>query len=263
MKNIMGLYAWAKQYNKPINRVLLVALLIFDVYLGMAIYRPDELTRALNSWEKNITKVATRVTIPNPTPNIMIADGDSPATPKLPSVAPKNSATPVPSSSTTPTQTSNPTSSNTPANSANPSSTPTPTPAPTTLATPTPTPTATPIPTPTPTPTPTATPAQNLSSSVYITGWIYANNQQIKAEQNPVKVINSQNNETIATGETGNDGKSPTWQIPANTPITIILYPKSGMLGCGESWSFTTQGNGNLETHDLSIQSGRTPCITL
>lgn len=153
-------------------------------------------------------------------------------------------------SSATPSPTAN--------NSDDQVSSPTPTPIPSATPTPTPTPT----PSNTPTPLPSSTPEQ-VTSPVYITGYVYANNQQLIAEQYPVKVINQQSGETMFSGETGNDGKSPTWLVPANTAISVYLYPKQGFGGCGDVWSFTTGNLGTMESQNLSIQADRDPCITL
>lgn len=239
----MGLVGWFKLHSKAVNRYILLGLVIFDSYLLGLIYQPTEMAKIANDWQEQVEIVTGSLDNPAASP--------SKALPKL-------TPSPTPSPVTTtidPSPTIAP--SSTPTSTA--STTPTPTPVQSSI--PTPTPSSTPAPTPTPTVTPTPTPA--VTSLVYITGYVYANNQQLIAEQYPVKVVNTQTNEVIATGETNNEGKSPTWNIPAGTSIRVTLYPKPGFQGCGDEWNLTIGTLGTMETHNLSIQGNRTPCITL
>lgn len=241
----MGLVDWFKLHSKAVNRYILLGLVIFDSYLLGLIYQPTEMAKIANDWREQLEIVADPLDSPSASP--------SKALPKL-------SPSPTPSPVTTTTE-PNPTiePSSTPTSTTN--TTPTPTPVQSSI--PTPTPSSTPAPTPTITPTPTPTPTPATASQVYITGYVYANNQQLIAEQYPVKVVNTQTNEIIASGETNNEGKSPTWSIAANTSIRVTLYPKPGFQGCGDEWNLTIGTLGTMETHNLSIQGNRTPCITL
>ncbi len=234
MINIMGFVQWIKTRNKVVNRLVLVGVIVFDSYLAMMIYSPINVRPLAQNLDER-PAIATPTAIPTVIPSATPAPSPSLATP---TATPNTSPTPNPSSS---------------------SPAPTMTPSTTVVASPTPTPIPSPVTSSTPVPSTTTSSA----SSVYIKGYVYANNQQLVAEQYPVKVINTETSEVIASGETNHEGKSPTWSIPAGTSIRVTLYPKKGMLGCGDEWSLTIGGLGTTETHDLSIQADRTPCIVL
>lgn len=256
MKNIMGLVDFYTKYAKQISQIILLFLFICDAYLIGLVYGPESFITTAKAWEKKIAMMTSKVAIPNILPHT--SNTPSPSITSEPSTSAIPSQTPQPSPSSTP----NPSSPSSPVPSATSTPSNSPTPTPTATTTPTPAPTSTPTPTPTPTATPTPTPvASPVTSSVYIHAHFYENGQEYDAQQYPVKVINSQTNETLYTAEIGQDGNSPTWQVQANTPISIYLYPKSGTTACGDVWSLTIGTLGTMETHNLSVQAGRNPCI--
>lgn len=253
----MGLFRWLKGKGKTINRVIVLGLIVFDSYLAFLIYEPASLVKTIEAWTK--PKNSEAVLAPSPdTKQVESAEGQVDPSPKPSSTW----LTPSPS----PTQTNE--TNNTLGESAGEQASPVSTTSPTASSTPSSTPSPSPIPSPSlaasPTPTPSPSPVNTpTTSSVYIQAYVYANNQQLVAEQYPVKVVNNQTGETISTGETDHSGKSPTWQINANTNISVYLYPKPGTNGCGDVWTVTIGSLGTLETHNLSIQGERNPCITL
>ena len=230
----MGFVQWLNTRTKAVNRLVLLGMIIFDSYLAVVIYSPTDVRPLAQNLDER-PAIATPTAVPTVIPSATPTPSPSPATP---TATPSTSPTPNPSSSS-------------PAPTMSPSST--------SHVSPSPSPTPSPVTSSTPVPSPTTSSASN----VYIRGYVYANNQQLVAEQYPVKVVNTKTGEVLASGETNHEGKSPTWSIPAGTNIRVTLYPKQGWLGCGDEWSLTTGDLGTMETHDLSIQADRSPCIVL
>lgn len=256
MKFIMGLKKWYSLHATLVSRIVLILMIIFDSYMALLIYKPQQIENLHKVVVSNYESITKKLPLPSLMPTKLAKQNPSPTPSPTPTTNTNNENVEA-----SPRNTPTPTTSPSPSPSQIVSLTPTPT------STPTPTPTSTPTPTPSTMPstlpTSTPTPTQNSTSAVYITGYIITDNQQIVAEQNPVKVINTSTNEVIASAETGNDGKSPTWQIPANTAITVTLYPKPGFNGCGEVWQLTTGSLGTMESKNLSIVGERTPCLIL
>ena len=135
-----------------------------------------------------------------------------------------------------------------------PDSSPTGVPAP--FVTPTPTPVVTPV----PSPVPEVSPSVN---TVYIRAVRIKQERPIPVENAKVVVIKTETQEQWASGFTSSDGYTPTWEMPANTNVTIYLYPPSNTKGCGDSKSFSTGAPGTSHFSLMQIKEGEAeiPCI--